>query len=90
MNARFTHQGCKAKKVILNFFVLFLFLFAFYSFALAGSGKIDLHFENETLSANIVNTPLKSVIKKIAGKKKIWVKGSEYLTDETHSVRFRG
>jgi len=56
----------------------------------ADAGTISLDFKKEGISAMIENASLKAVVKKIAKKEDIWIKGAKKLSDEIYSVEFEG
>ena len=69
--------------------IAIVFVLASTTLANGADGTIRLDFKNQGLSANIENIPIKTVIKKITKKKKIWIKGAEKLTEEEYSVQFQ-
>jgi hypothetical protein len=62
---------------------------------LAEETKIELNFEDSTLSAVIKGAPLRAVIEEIKKEQetiwiKIWLRGSKNSLDEKVSVQFKG
>jgi hypothetical protein len=92
LNFRALPCGClkEAKASVLFLLVNCILFFIFFLFSHADARTISLDFQDEGLSANIKNAPMKAVIEKIVKKEDIWIKGAEKLSDEEYSVRFKG
>lgn len=82
----------RVSKLLLALLVVFLPLFLSPAVR-AQEGRIHLDFEDQTVSANIREAPLKAVIEKIKSEEGVWFlnwfKGNESLFDEKISLRFR-
>jgi len=52
--------------------------------------SVDLIFKGETLSANLKEVPLKTVLEKIREEKGIWIEGKESVLEKKVSLEFRG
>jgi len=51
--------------------------------------SVDLTFKGETLSANLKEVPLKTVLEKISREKGVWIKGNDSVLEEKVSIEFR-
>jgi hypothetical protein len=80
------------KAIIALLWVFILFLLAHNS-ASGEPRKIELDFNNQTLSASIKSAPIRTVIAEIEEEKgvwfKLWLKGENSILDEKVSVRFK-
>jgi hypothetical protein len=74
--------------VIKSLFILSvasLFSLSISPIARSQEARIYLKFTEETLSVNLEEVPLKTVIKRVKEEKGIWFKGNESLLDEKDS-----
>ncbi len=58
--------------------------------SLSTAYSVDLVFKGETLSANLKEVPLKTVLDKIREEKGIWIEGKESVLEKKVSLEFRG
>jgi hypothetical protein len=78
--------------IIALLWVFILFPFG-NNWASGEQGKIELDFVNQSLSATIMDAPLKTVIAEIQEEEgvwfKLWLRGEDSVLDEKVSVRFK-
>jgi len=83
----------KVKRAILIPFAASLLFLLLSAPIPAMGGRIDLDFKNLTLSAEIREAPIRTVIEKFKEEKgiwfKLWFKEKELLLDEKVSVQFK-
>jgi hypothetical protein len=64
------------------------FVFSALCPAWSGNADIDLKVEGRTLSANVKEVPLKTILEKLKKETGIWIKGSESLLQGNISAQF--
>lgn len=69
--------------LIFTFFCL-----GFFSFAIPGTGELDLKFTGQIMSAEVQGVPLRVILEKIEREKGIWFKGDESVLERSVSIRF--
>ena len=79
-----------AETIVLCLLLISIISFTSVPLPHADAGTISLNFKKEGISAIIENASLKAVVKKIAKKEDIWIKGTKKLSDEIYSVEFEG
>jgi hypothetical protein len=79
----------RVTKEILSLIVVVYFLFIDPTALFAEWIRIYGDPTDQTMSVDIKQAPLKSVIDRIKAKKRIWVKGAYYLSDNHISVKFK-
>ena len=59
------------------------------SYLPAREGGVDLTLEGDAISANLKEIPLRDILAKLEGEKRIWCIGGEAVLSERISVQFK-
>ncbi len=75
--------------LIVISFAISLYFSGLFLPSLSIAYSVDLIFKGETLSANLKEVPLKTVLEKISREKGVWVEGKESVLEKKVSLEFR-